>query len=86
MSNDGPDPAANAISRNPATGVLIEIHPFQTAEQIEALPGTNQVALKQWRDLPIGERASRHHALAATPRASVRGTRRWRSAPPPSPA
>ncbi len=66
MPDDSPDPDANAVSRNPATGELIKTYPFQTAQEVEALLAAGRAAFETWRDLSIGERARCYHALAAT--------------------
>ena len=66
MSNHVTDPTSTAISRNPATGVLIERYPFQTADEIERMLTVNKAAFEQWRATPLAERADRYRRLAAT--------------------
>ncbi len=66
MTNQDPDPTTNAISRNPATGALIETYPFQTADEIERMLVANDAAVEQWRAMPVADRAARYQRLAAT--------------------
>ncbi len=47
----------DAVSRNPATGKIIERFPFQTGEEIQTLLFEASVAFKTWRALAISARA-----------------------------
>ncbi len=51
-------PSPEAVSRNPATGVLIERFPFQTEVEIQELLSAARSAFETWRDLPAPERAA----------------------------
>ena len=66
MANPHPDTATSAISRNPATGELIETYPFQTADEIERMLRANKAAAAQWRATSLADRAALYPRLAAT--------------------
>jgi len=66
MSNPTLDPALMAISRNPASGTLIETYPFHTSDEIEHMLAANRIAFGQWRATPMGERVAVYRRLAAT--------------------
>jgi succinate-semialdehyde dehydrogenase len=69
MSNEKIDPAAVAVSRNPATGEVIKTYPFQTAEEIEQILAAGEAAFKIWRATPLTERVECYQRLSATLRA-----------------
>ena len=58
-----------AVSRNPATGAVIERFAFQTPAEIERLLADADAAFRTWRATPIAERALVYARLAATLRA-----------------
>ncbi len=58
MPDTQPAPSPEAVSRNPATGVLIERFPFQTEGEIQALLSAARSAFETWRDVPLPERAA----------------------------
>jgi succinate-semialdehyde dehydrogenase len=61
--------SADAISRNPATGEVIERFPFQTAAEIEKLLTDAQAAFKIWRDMAVsGPSGNLHAVFGWTPR------------------
>ena len=60
------DPASNAISRNPATGALIEVYPFKSAEEIERILAASAAAYATWRATPLAERVACYRRLAGT--------------------
>ncbi|MBE7212102.1 MAG: aldehyde dehydrogenase family protein, partial [Gluconacetobacter diazotrophicus] len=60
----GPD-AAEAISRNPATGEVIAAHPFLSAEQVERALAANARAFAEWRSTAMAERVERYRRLAS---------------------
>ncbi len=66
MPDQNTDPSSTAISRNPATGALIETYPFQTADEIERMLVANKAAFEQWRAMPLADRAPLYKRLAAT--------------------
>jgi succinate-semialdehyde dehydrogenase len=55
-----------AISRNPATGELIEEYPYQTADEIERVLARNAQGAKRWRETAMAERVGCYLRLAAT--------------------
>ncbi len=57
MPDAHPSPAAEAVSRNPATAAFIERFPFQTKTEIEALLCGAHTAYETWREVPTHERA-----------------------------
>ena len=66
MPNETIDPASAAISRNPATGELIQTYPFQTADEIEQMLVANKAAVELWRATSLADRSARYGRLAAT--------------------
>ncbi len=66
MVGTDPDPSSSAISRNPATGVLIATYPFQTADEIEHMLFANKVAAEHWRGMTLADRAALYARLAMT--------------------
>lgn len=56
MPQTDPQPAAHAVSRNPATGELIATYPFQTPVEVEDLLTTNAAAASMWRATPMARR------------------------------
>ncbi len=60
------DATSNAISRNPATGALIKMYPFQTADDIERVLAANKAASERWRATPLADRAALYGRLAST--------------------
>ncbi len=58
MPDAQPDASPGAVSRNPATGVLIERFPFQSGDEIQALLRAARSAFETWRDVPVAERAA----------------------------
>lgn len=69
MSKEKIDPAAVAVSRNPATGEIIKSYPFQTADEIEQVLAAGEAAFKIWRATPLTERVQCYQRLSATLRA-----------------
>ncbi|MGI4975543.1 MAG: NAD-dependent succinate-semialdehyde dehydrogenase [Janthinobacterium lividum] len=61
--------APGAVSRDPATGALIERFAFQGPGEIERLLAGAEAAFRVWRDMPVGARARVYARLAATLRA-----------------
>ena len=66
MSSPTPSAATAAISRNPATGEMIETYPFQTAEEIERTLASSAAAYETWRGVGLDERLACYGRLAAT--------------------
>lgn len=66
MSSPTPSAATAAISRNPATGELIETYPFQTPEEIERTLASSAAAYATWRGVGLDERLACYGRLAAT--------------------
>ena len=66
MSNSKPSAATAAISRNPATGELIETYPFQTAAEVEQTLASCAAAYTTWRRVGLAERLACYGRLAAT--------------------
>ena len=64
MSQLNTDPAANAISRNPATGKLIATYAFQTPAEVERLLDDNAAAFRIWRATPMSQRVATYRRLA----------------------
>jgi len=62
--NTNLNPAANAVSRNPATGELIATYAFQTPAEVERLLDDNTAAYRMWRATPMGERVATYRRLA----------------------
>jgi len=63
-TNFNPTPAANAVSRNPATGELIATYAFQTPAEVERLLDDNAAAYRLWRATPMAERVAAYRRLA----------------------
>ncbi len=61
--------APGAVSRNPATGAVIERFAFQGPEAVERLLADADDAFRAWRDMPVEARAAVYAGLAATLRA-----------------
>ncbi len=61
--------APGAVSRDPATGEVIERFAFQGPGEVERLLAEADAAFRVWRDMPVGERARVYAGLAATLRA-----------------
>jgi succinate-semialdehyde dehydrogenase len=57
---------AGAVSRNPATGKLIETYAFQTTDEVERILAQNAAAAREWRAASMAERVSFYRRLAAT--------------------
>ena len=57
MPDTDPAPSSEAVSRNPATGELIERFPFQTGREIERLLCGARDAFQAWRATALPERA-----------------------------
>ena len=55
---------SGATSRNPSTGALIRIYPFQTGEKIEQVLSQSAAAYATWRAVPISERLGCYHRFA----------------------
>ena len=55
-----------AISRNPATGEVIERFPFQSQAEIEQVLADAQSAFRIWREMPVTERAEIYGRMAQT--------------------
>ena len=66
MATETSDSAPGAISRNPATGELIETYPFLAAEEIEGMLAAGRTAFEAWRAMPLGDRVGCYRRLAAT--------------------
>ena len=64
MSQLNTNPAANAVSRNPATGELIATYAFQTPAEVERLLDDNAAAYRLWRATPMAERVAAYRRLA----------------------
>ena len=64
MSQATTNPAANAVSRNPATGELIATYPFQTPAEVERLLDVNAAAASLWRATPMAERVATYRRLS----------------------
>jgi succinate-semialdehyde dehydrogenase len=60
-----PSTPAVATSRNPATGELIAIYPYQTQSEVECLLDMNAAAFRLWRGTPMRERVTAYRRLAA---------------------
>lgn len=58
--------ALGAISLNPATGVLTQTYPFQTAAEIERVLVANKAAFEQWRATTLAHRVMLYKRLAIT--------------------
>ncbi len=56
-------PSPEAVSRNPATGEVIERFPFQTAHDIEQMLSEANAGFQEWRATPIAERAAVYAAF-----------------------
>jgi len=63
MSQAENNPAAHAVSRNPATGALIATYPFQTPAEVERLLDANTAAASLWRATPMHDRVATYHRL-----------------------
>jgi len=59
------NPGNAAVSRNPATGVLIETYPFQSDADIELTLDASEAAYRRWRDVPMADRVVAYHRLAS---------------------
>src|SRR6516165_8049041 len=66
MPDENRNPAAGAISRNPASGELIATYPFQTPEEVERTLATGAAAFQRWRTTPMADRIGCYRRLAAT--------------------
>jgi succinate-semialdehyde dehydrogenase len=66
MSSPTLSPATAAISRNPATGELIETYAFQTPAEIERTLASSAAAYATWRGVGLDERLACYRRLAAT--------------------
>src|SRR5450830_262952 len=64
MSQFNTNPAAHAVSRNPATGELIATYAFQTPAEVERLLDDNAAAYRMWRATPMAERVATYRRLA----------------------
>ncbi len=65
MSQANINPAANAVSRNPANGELIATYAFQTPAEVERLLDNNAAASSLWRATPMVQRVAAYRRLAA---------------------
>jgi succinate-semialdehyde dehydrogenase len=65
MLHEKMNPAAGAISRNPASGELIATYPFQTPEEVERTLAAGAVAFQRWRATPMADRLGCYRRLAA---------------------
>ena len=65
MPDENRNPAAGAISRNPASGELIATYPFQTPEEVERTLAAGAAAFQRWRATPMADRISCYRRLAA---------------------
>jgi succinate-semialdehyde dehydrogenase len=59
---------SGAISRNPSTGELIKVYPFQTPQEVEQTLTAGVEAFRVWRDTPMSERVACYRRLAETMR------------------
>ncbi len=57
--------APEAISRNPATGVVIERFPFDTKDEVQQLLSGAAAAYEAWRTVSMSERAATYKKFAA---------------------
>ena len=57
MSENAATASPQAISRNPATGDVIERFPFQAGTEIESLLGEARAAFERWRGMSVADRA-----------------------------
>jgi len=64
MSQLNINSAANAVSRNPATGELIATYAFQTPAEVERLLEDNAAAFSMWRATPMAARVASYRRLA----------------------
>ena len=63
MPDTNQAPSPEAVSRNPATGEVIERFPFQTGREIEELLDEAAAAFQGWRTVPIQQRAGVYSRL-----------------------
>ncbi|MGA7808905.1 NAD-dependent succinate-semialdehyde dehydrogenase [Bradyrhizobium sp.] len=66
MKHQKIEPAAAAISRNPATGAVLATYPFMTPADVEQTLARNALAAKLWRETPMAERVKCYQRLAVT--------------------
>jgi succinate-semialdehyde dehydrogenase len=71
MSQADSHPAANAVSRNPATDELIATYPFQTPVEVERLLDANAAAASMWRATPMAERVATYRRLGVVLRENI---------------
>jgi succinate-semialdehyde dehydrogenase len=65
MKNEPAVFSGAGVSCNPATGELIKVYPFQTAEEIDHLLEMNSAAARRWRSTPMAERVACYRRLAS---------------------
>jgi succinate-semialdehyde dehydrogenase len=66
MPDQKMNPAAGAISRNPASAELIATYPFHTPEEVERTLAMGSAAYQRWRATPMADRLGCYLRLAAT--------------------
>ncbi len=66
MPDENMNPAAGAISRNPASGELIATYPHQTPEEVERTLAEGAAAFEIWRAVRMADRVGCYRRLAAT--------------------
>jgi succinate-semialdehyde dehydrogenase len=66
MNTAAIDVQSGAVSRNPSTGKLIKIYPYQTSQEIEQTLTANVEAFRLWRDTPMMQRVACYRHLATT--------------------
>ncbi len=66
MKQEATDPREGSVSRNPATGELIQSYAFQPAALVEQILTENLKAFNVWRHAPMAERVQCYKRLAST--------------------
>src|SRR6516164_3587188 len=66
MPDENRNPAAGAISRNPASGELIATYPFQTPGEVERTLAEGAAAFAIWRATRMADRVECYRRLATT--------------------
>ena len=69
MPDTNIDGQPGAVSRNPATGEVIERFPYQDPAAVERILADAQAAFVTWREMPVSQRAEVYLRLAETLRA-----------------
>ena len=64
MKNEPAVLSGSAVSRNPATGELIKVYPFQTTDEVDQTLEMNSAAARIWRNTSLAERVACYRHLA----------------------